>query len=192
VRRHRPQPRSVNELAGEGATGTVSLDDFVAKLSRPRAAWLMVPAAVKGPMVEELVSKLEPGDIIIDGGNSYCRDDIDRARRLLPRGIHYVDCGASGGVWGLQRGYCLMIGGDEEVVQHLDPIFRGIAPGVEAAPRTPGGPSSVSPKLQATAWCGVRMLGGARITTLFWVPSGFSTASNAHRTTWSSPPGTGK
>src|ERR671930_441127 len=110
-------PAAVTELAGEGATGAASLDDFVQKLSKPRAAWLMVPAAVTGKMVEELAARLEPGDIIIDGGNSYYRDDIDRAKRLQSKGIHYVDCGTSGGVWGLERGFCLMIGGVEEAAR---------------------------------------------------------------------------
>lgn len=111
----------------------MQLDDFVEKLSRPRAAWLMVPATVTGQMVEDLTPKLEPGDIIIDGGNSYYRDDINRARRLQPHGIHYVDCGTSEGVRGLQRGFCPMIGGDRKVVEHLAPIFRSIAPGVDSA-----------------------------------------------------------
>jgi 6-phosphogluconate dehydrogenase len=145
---------AVNELAGQGVTGAASLDDFVAKLSRPRAAWLMVPAAVTGKMVEELAPKLESGDIIIDGGNSYYRDDVDRARQLQPGGIHYVDCGTSGGVWGLQRGYCLMIGGDKEAVEHLDPVFRSIAPGVEAAPRTPGRTGEPSPAERGYLHCG--------------------------------------
>src|SRR5919197_484300 len=131
-------PAAVTELAGEGATGASSLDDFVQKLSKPRAAWLMVPAAVTGKMVDELAAKLEPGDIIIDGGNSYYRDDIDRAKHLRSKGIRYVDCGTSGGVWGLERGYCLMIGGDGAVVAHLDPIFATLAPGRDAAPRLPG------------------------------------------------------
>jgi 6-phosphogluconate dehydrogenase len=131
-------PAAVTELAGEGATGASSLDDFVQKLSKPRAAWLMVPAAVTGKMVDELAARLEPGDIIIDGGNSYYRDDIDRAKHLRSKGIRYVDCGTSGGVWGLERGYCLMIGGDKDAVDHLDPVFRSIAPGVDEAPRTPG------------------------------------------------------
>jgi len=147
-------PAVVSELAGEGATGAASLDDFVAKLARPRAAWLMVPAAVTGQMVAELAPKLEPGDIVIDGGNSYYRDDIDRARRLQRLGIHYVDCGTSGGVWGLQRGYCLMIGGDREPVGHLDPIFRSIAPGVEAAARTPGRTGEARPAERGYLHCG--------------------------------------
>jgi 6-phosphogluconate dehydrogenase len=147
-------PAAVDELAGEGATGATSLDDFAAKLSSPRAAWLMVPAAVTGKMVEELAPKLEAGDSIIDGGNSYYRDDIDRARQLQPQGIHYVDCGTSGGVWGLERGYCLMIGGDKEAVERLDPVFRSIAPGVEGAPRTPGRTGEPSPAENGYLHCG--------------------------------------
>ncbi len=129
---------AVATLAREGATGAASLDELVGKLTRPRAVWLMLPAGVTGSVVEELARKLEEDDVLIDGGNSYYRDDLDRAAALEPRGIHYVDCGTSGGVWGLERGYCLMIGGEEAVVRRLDPIFRSIAPGVEAAPRTPG------------------------------------------------------
>ncbi len=129
---------AVATLAREGATGAASLDELVGKLTRPRAVWLMLPAGVTGSVVEELAGKLEEDDVLIDGGNSYYRDDLDRAAALEPRGIHYVDCGTSGGVWGLERGYCLMIGGEEAVVRRLDPIFRSIAPGVEAAPRTPG------------------------------------------------------
>ena len=108
------------------------------KLTKPRAVWLMVPAAVVDPVLASLKPLLEPGDIIIDGGNSYYHDDIRRAGELKPLGINYVDCGTSGGVWGLERGYCLMIGGEEAVVKHLDPIFSTLAPGVGAAPRTPG------------------------------------------------------
>ncbi len=129
---------AVATLAREGAIGAASLDELVGKLTRPRAVWLMLPAGVTGSVVEELAGKLEEDDVLIDGGNSYYRDDLDRAAALEPRGIHYVDCGTSGGVWGLERGYCLMIGGEEAVVRRLDPIFRSIAPGVEAAPRTPG------------------------------------------------------
>jgi len=131
-------PDAVAQLESEGAVGAASLDDFVAKLEAPRAAWIMVPAALTGQTVDELAARLDAGDVIIDGGNSYYRDDIDRARALEPRGIHYVDVGTSGGVFGLERGFCLMIGGEPAVVGRLDPIFRTIAPGVEAAPRTPG------------------------------------------------------
>nr|WP_180985952.1 decarboxylating 6-phosphogluconate dehydrogenase [Streptomyces sp. CB02959] len=128
---------AVAELAGEGATGADSLPDFVAKLDRPRALWLMLPAAIVDSILDQLEPLLEPGDIVIDGGNSYYRDDITRARRLADKSLHYVDCGTSGGVWGLERGYCLMIGGEEEVVAHLDPIFKTIAPGEGSAEPTP-------------------------------------------------------
>jgi 6-phosphogluconate dehydrogenase len=131
-------PASVRELEREGATGADSLADFVAKLDFPRAAWVMVPAAFAGATIDELADLMDAGDIVIDGGNSYYRDDVDRAKALAPRGIHYVDVGTSGGVFGLERGFCLMIGGEPQVVEHLDPLFRTIAPGVDAAPRTPG------------------------------------------------------
>jgi 6-phosphogluconate dehydrogenase len=129
---------SVAELAGEGATGTESLADFVAKLDRPRAAWVMIPASATGAVVDELAGLMDPDDVIIDGGNSYYRDDIARAQKLRPSGIHYIDCGTSGGVFGLERGFCLMIGGEDEPVERLDPIFRSIAPGEDEAPPTPG------------------------------------------------------
>ena len=129
---------AVNELAGEGATGATSLNDLVAKLDKPRAVWLMLPAAIVDSTLDQLVPLLEPGDAVIDGGNSYYRDDITRAKRLVAQNIHYVDCGTSGGVWGLERGYCLMIGGETEVVSRLDPIFKTIAPGVGYAEPTPG------------------------------------------------------
>jgi 6-phosphogluconate dehydrogenase len=129
---------AVKQLEQEGATGARTLDEFVSKLSTPRAAWVMVPAAYAGQTVDDLAALMGDGDIIIDGGNSYYRDDIDRARALQPKGIHYVDVGTSGGVFGLERGFCLMIGGEDDVVRHLDPIFRTIAPGVDAAIRTPG------------------------------------------------------
>jgi 6-phosphogluconate dehydrogenase len=128
---------AVKELDGEGALGASSLDDFVAKLDRPRTIWLMLPAAVVQPTLDQLVELLHPDDVVIDGGNSYYRDDITRAHQLAPHQIHYLDCGTSGGVWGLERGYSLMIGGDPEPVARLDPIFRTIAPGADAAEPTP-------------------------------------------------------
>jgi 6-phosphogluconate dehydrogenase len=131
-------PDAVNELAREKATGSSSLPDLVKKLEKPRAVWLMVPAAVVDKTIADLVPSLEPGDILIDGGNSYYIDDIRRAKELSPRRIHYVDVGTSGGVWGLERGYCMMIGGEPGVVGHLDPIFATLAPGRGDIPRTPG------------------------------------------------------
>jgi 6-phosphogluconate dehydrogenase len=128
---------AVKSLAGEGATGAASLGEFVEKLDKPRAVWLMLPAAVVDATLEQLMGLLEPGDTVIDGGNSYYRDDITRAKNLLARNIHYVDCGTSGVVWGLERGYCLMIGGETEVVTRLDPIFKTIAPGEGLAEPTP-------------------------------------------------------
>ncbi len=129
---------TVKQLAGEGATGATSLDDFIQKLQKPRAIWLMVPAGVVDASIKDLVPKLDSGDILIDGGNSYYIDDIRRAKQLQPKGIHYVDVGTSGGVWGLERGYCQMIGGENAVVKHLDAIFRTLAPGRGAIDRTPG------------------------------------------------------
>ena len=131
-------PASVERIAGPGIAGCGSTDELVAKLARPRAVWLMVPAGVTGEAVEAVAARLEPDDIIIDGGNSYYRDDIERAKVLKQKGIHYVDCGTSGGVFGLERGYCLMIGGEAQIVKALEPIFKSIAPGIDAAPRTPG------------------------------------------------------
>src|SRR5207248_9108680 len=131
-------PESVKQLAGEGATGSDSLNDFVKQLSKPRAIWLMVPAGVVDATLQDLVPKLEKDDIIIDGGNSYYIDDIRRSKELSAKGIHYLDVGTSGGVWGLDRGYCMMIGGDNEPVKRLDPIFKALAPGAGNAPRTPG------------------------------------------------------
>src|SRR3954467_14128873 len=130
--------QSVKQMESEGATGATSLEEFVNKLDKPRAAWVMVPAAYAGATVEDLAELMDEGDIIIDGGNSYYRDDVDRANALKPQGIHYVDVGTSGGVFGLERGFCLMIGGEDDVVGHLEPIFRSIAPGVDSAIRTPG------------------------------------------------------
>jgi 6-phosphogluconate dehydrogenase len=132
-------PQSVQALAAEGAKGAASLDDFVRQLTKPRAAWVMVPAgAPTEKSVMALAERMERGDIIIDGGNSYFKDDVARAKALAPRGIHYVDVGTSGGIWGLERGYCMMIGGPKEAVGHLDPIFKSLAPGRGGIPRTPG------------------------------------------------------
>jgi 6-phosphogluconate dehydrogenase len=145
---------AVRELASQGAVGASSLERFAAALQPPRAAWVMVPTALAGRVVEQLAERFQPGDIIIDGGNSYYRDDIDRARALAQRGIHYLDVGTSGGVWGLQRGYCLMIGGEPEPVAHLDPIFRTLAPGVAAAARTPGREGDPTPAEHGYLHCG--------------------------------------
>jgi 6-phosphogluconate dehydrogenase len=129
---------AVDALVAKGAKGTTSLADFVKQLTKPRLVWLMVPAAVVDPVLGSLMPLLEKGDIVVDGGNSYYHDDIRRAEELRAKGLHYVDVGVSGGVWGLERGYCHMIGGEAEVVKRLDPIFHSLAPGIEAAPRTPG------------------------------------------------------
>jgi 6-phosphogluconate dehydrogenase len=131
-------PKAVEELVKEKAVGSSDLKDFVKKLDKPRAIWLMVPAAAVDATIADLLPHLEAGDILIDGGNSYYVDDIRRAKELAPKKIHYVDVGTSGGVWGLDRGYCMMIGGEAEVVKHLDPIFTRLAPGVGDIPRTPG------------------------------------------------------
>jgi len=120
---------SVRQVASDGASAAASLDDLVKKLQRPRAVWLMVPAAVVDATLRELAGKLEAGDIVIDGGNSYYIDDIRRAKELSTKGLHYVDVGTSGGVWGLARGYCQMIGGEKQIVGHLDPIFKSLSPG---------------------------------------------------------------
>jgi 6-phosphogluconate dehydrogenase len=130
--------KAVDDLAKEKATGSSSLADMVKKLAKPRAIWLMVPAGVVDKTIESILPALEPGDILIDGGNSQYIDDIRRAKELTPKQIHYVDVGTSGGVWGLERGYCMMIGGEKEVVTHLDPIFKSLAPGIGDIPRTPG------------------------------------------------------
>ena len=132
------QPEAVASLAKEGAFGTASLEDFVGKLARPRAVWMMVPVAVVDETLKNLTPLLDPDDVVIDGGNSHYHDDIRRAAELQAEGIHYLDVGTSGGVWGLERGYCLMIGGEDTIVRRLEPIFAALAPGTEAAPRTPG------------------------------------------------------
>jgi 6-phosphogluconate dehydrogenase len=148
-------PKAVKALESEGATGSDSMADFVEKLSAPRAAWVMVPAGdITGTTIDDLASHMDPGDTIIDGGNSYYRDDIRRAARLSERGIHLIDCGTSGGVWGIDRGFCLMIGGETGVVEHLNPIFATIAPGVDSAARTPGRTGAPDPAEQGFLHCG--------------------------------------
>jgi 6-phosphogluconate dehydrogenase len=147
-------PAPVATLAAEGAVGAESPADLVAKLERPRAVWVMVPAAVTGQVVSDVAALLDPGDTIIDGGNSYYRDDVARAGELAQKGIHYVDVGTSGGVFGLDRGYCLMIGGEDEVVARLEPIFATIAPGVAAAERTPGRSGDPATSEQGYLHCG--------------------------------------
>jgi 6-phosphogluconate dehydrogenase len=149
-------PAAATRLAAESEaiTAVASLDELVAALTPPRAAWIMVPAAFAGATVTDLAGRMDVGDIVIDGGNTYYRDDIDRAAALAPSGVHYVDVGTSGGVFGLQRGFCLMIGGEADVVAHLDPIFRSIAPGVGDEVRTPGREGSPSPSEMGYLHCG--------------------------------------
>src|SRR5215813_7169993 len=148
-------PQNVQELVKERATGSSSLDDFVAKLKKPRAAWVMVPA---GNPTEQTVmalgQKFEPGDIIIDGGNSYFKDDVRRSLKLKGRGINYIDVGTSGGVWGIDRGYCMMIGGPKDAVEHLDPIFKTLAPGIGDISRTPGREKIGGTAEQGYLYCG--------------------------------------
>ena len=129
---------AVQALLAKGAKGSADLKQFLAGMAKPRAVWLMLPAAIVDTVLKNLTPLLEPGDIVIDGGNSHYHDDIRRAGELRSMQLHYVDAGVSGGVWGLERGYCLMIGGEKNVVEHLDPVFKSLAPGVESAPRTPG------------------------------------------------------
>lgn len=145
---------AVEQLATAGATGAASVEDLVARLTPPRNVWVMVPAAVAGKVAATVAERMEPGDTVIDGGNSYYRDDLDRAAELAGRGIYHVDVGTSGGVFGLERGYCLMVGGDEEPVRRLEPIFSALAPGVDAATRTAGRTGPPSPAEQGWFHCG--------------------------------------
>jgi len=145
---------AVATLRADGAVATGSLDEFVAALTPPRTAWVMVPAALTGDTIDALASRMSEGDVIIDGGNSYYREDIERAEKLAALGLHHVDIGTSGGVHGLERGFCLMIGGEPQVVERLDPIFRSIAPGVDSAARTPGRAGEPSPAEQGYLHCG--------------------------------------
>ncbi len=148
-------PDAVKALAADGATGSESLADFASKLEKPRAVWVMVPAGdITDKTIHDVADVLEEGDVIIDGGNSYYHDDIRHAAELKEKGIHHVDVGTSGGVWGFERGFCLMIGGEDEVVERLGPIFASIAPGVDAAPRTPGRTGDPSPSEQGYYHCG--------------------------------------
>ena len=145
---------AVAELQSAGAIGASDVDDFISKLATPRAVWIMVPAAVVDTVVDDLAARMDSDDIIIDGGNSYYKDDIIRANALRDKGLHYVDVGTSGGVWGLERGYCLMIGGEDQVVSHLDPIFKTIAPGMGEIDRTPGREGDASRSEQGYLHCG--------------------------------------
>ncbi len=147
-------PQAVEALAKDKAIGAASIADFAGKLTRPRAVWLMVPAAVVDPTIDGLLPHLETGDILIDGGNSYYVDDIRRAKALAPKGVHYVDVGTSGGVWGLERGYCMMIGGEAAVVQRLDPLFARLAPGKGDIERTPGRERAKGTAEQGYLHCG--------------------------------------
>jgi 6-phosphogluconate dehydrogenase len=147
-------PKAVKELVQERAVGAASLQEFAKQLEKPRAVWLMVPAAVVDKTIAGILPHLESGDILIDGGNSYYVDDIRRAKELAPKGIHYVDVGTSGGVWGLERGYCMMIGGENDIVKHLDPILATLAPGIGDIPRTPGREKASGTSEQGYLHCG--------------------------------------
>jgi 6-phosphogluconate dehydrogenase len=145
---------SIKSLEGEGATGAPTLEEFVAKLNKPRVAWVMIPAGITGQTVDKLGELLEDGDIIIDGGNSNYRDDVRRAAKLREKGIHYVDIGTSGGVFGLERGYCLMVGGDDEAIEVIEPVLKTIAPGPGSIDRTPGRDGDLAPEEQGYLHCG--------------------------------------
>ena len=146
--------KAIAEVTADGAQGSASLADFVKQLSKPRAIWLMVPAAVVDASINDLVSLLDRDDILIDGGNSHYVDDIRRAKALTAKGIHYVDVGTSGGVWGLERGYCMMIGGEPAIAKHLDPLFVSLAPGIGDTPRTPGRPATKGTAEKGYLYCG--------------------------------------
>jgi len=148
------EQKAISELVAEHAVGSSSLQDLVAKLQKPRAIWLMIPAAAVDSTISELLPSLQAGDILIDGGNSYYVDDIRRAKELAAKKIHYVDVGTSGGVWGLERGYCMMIGGEKDVVKHLDPLFACLAPGIGSIPRTPGREKVAGTSEQGYLHCG--------------------------------------
>ena len=150
---------AVKAMTSDKVAGAAAIDELLGKLSKPRVVWVMLPAAVTGKTIEELAARMDVGDIIVDGGNSYYRDDLLRAKVLKSQGIHYVDCGTSGGMWGLERGYCLMIGGEEPVVKQLDPIFSALAPGLGDIPRTPGRESKSGTAEQGYLHCGANGAG---------------------------------
>ena len=150
-----PDPKAVKALSGEGITGVGSMDELVQGLAAPRAVWVMVPAGeITTSVIEQLAGALDAGDTVVDGGNSYCRDDIRHASKLAEHGIRLLDCGTSGGVWGLERGYSLMIGGDDDAFAQVEPVFASVAPGVEAAERTPGRDGEVAPSEKGYLHCG--------------------------------------
>jgi 6-phosphogluconate dehydrogenase len=166
-------PKAVADLVEQNAVGSASLADLTKKLKMPRVVWLMVPAAVVDQTIANLLPHLEPEDILIDGGNSYYIDDIRRAHQLASTGVHYVDVGTSGGIWGLERGYCMMIGGEEQIVKDLDPIFASLAPGIGDIPRTPGREKTASTAEQGYLHCGPNGAG----TSSKWFTTVSSTAS---------------